>query len=466
MKYFLLFLIGLAPNFTSSQSTYFTVNNIHIKGNNKTKDRIIHRELDLKEGDTIIIKDIAKRILENEKRILNTGLFTDIKTNIVNWDFDENTADIEINLRENWYIYPAPIFELADRNFNVWWNEQNKSLSRVNFGLRVSHINLTGNKDYLKLVTQFGYTKKYEADYNYPYLNNNKNLGLGANIFFTENKEMGYATRNNKTLFYKAEDERILLRRFRIGTRLHFRPDLFQFHLFKVEYHRNSIDESIATEFNPDYFLDGRTELTFIKLEYDYAYDRRIFKLYPQSGFRIGANLRKEGLGIFDDYNSLQLSGIFDIYGGVKDKFIIGWSAKARIKLLEDQIAFANNTGLGYGTDVVTGYELYVIDGKNYFINKASAKYKIFSKNLNLNKAMPLQQLRYVSLRVYFTLNLDSGYVSESSYLFDNDLNNRWIYGYGPGLDFIIYNTYLFQIKYSVNHLGEKGIYFSNKTTF
>ena len=27
-------------------------------------------------------------------------------------------------LLENWYIFPIPKFELADRNFNVWWKEQ------------------------------------------------------------------------------------------------------------------------------------------------------------------------------------------------------------------------------------------------------------------------------------------------------------------------------------------------------
>jgi hypothetical protein len=38
-------------------------------------------------------------------------------------------------------------------------------------------------------------------------------------------------------------------------------------------------------------------------------------------------------------------------------------------------------------------------------------------------------------------------------------LNNRWIYGYGAGLDFITYYDLVFRIEGAINHLGEAGIY-------
>ena len=127
-----------------SAQEYFIVENVTLDGNKRTRDKIVLRELDFKNGDTIYFTQIQQRFLENEKRILNTGLFNNVSLNVKNWILATRKADIVIEMVENWYIYPAPIFELADRNFNVWWTEQNRSLSRVNYGIRLSHINFSG----------------------------------------------------------------------------------------------------------------------------------------------------------------------------------------------------------------------------------------------------------------------------------------------------------------------------------
>ena len=36
---------------------------------------------------------------------------------------------------------------------------------------------------------------------------------------------------------------------------------------------------------------------------------------------------------------------------------------KVKTNLIRDKVAFANNTGLGYNGNVVSGYELFVLDG-------------------------------------------------------------------------------------------------------
>ena len=75
---------------------------------------------------------------------------------------------LSLEVKESWYIYPAPIFELADRSFNVWWKEMNCDFDRVNYGIRIDHLNLTGRKDKFKIKFQQGYTRKYELEYNFP----------------------------------------------------------------------------------------------------------------------------------------------------------------------------------------------------------------------------------------------------------------------------------------------------------
>lgn len=443
---------------------YFIVNEIKFIGNKHTKDQILLNELDFEKGSKIEFSNFLKRKLENEKRILGTALFTGAELNIKNWNLETSNADIEITLQENWYIYPSLIFELADRNFNVWWTEQNRDFNRVNYGLGVDHINLTGRKDKLKLKIQHGYTRKYEINYNYPYIS--RTWGVFGEVFFANQKEIGYTTINNKTLFAKNDDERILLRRFRTSIGAAHRPDVYNFHDFKLEYHHNSIDEFVVEELTQDYFSDGATDLRYFTLKYDYAHDKRIFNLYPEGGYMVFANVTKEGLSIFDDFNNLSISAGFERYFKKGDRWLWGGRVKAKTNIIRNTVAFANNTGLGYGNDLIRGYELYVVDGTDWVLAKTSLRFKLFEKNHNWKKYMLIQQFKTMNVRLFLRANIDFGFVNEPTYKISNTLNNRFLFGYGPALDVLLYHTYIFSFEYSFNHLGESGLFLRSTFNF
>ena len=133
------------------------IRTIKIEGNRKTKEALILRELDLKLGDSVVITKLTDRLEYNQTLLMNTGLFNDVEINIKAWDQQEQDVDLSVKVVESWYIFPLPIFELADRNLNVWWTEHNASLKRVNYGLRFVYVNFSGNKDNLKLILQGGY---------------------------------------------------------------------------------------------------------------------------------------------------------------------------------------------------------------------------------------------------------------------------------------------------------------------
>ena len=449
-----------------SQGDFAVVDSILLEGNNKTKDKIIFRELDFEVGDTIYLENLTQRFLENEKRLLNTSLFTIVKFNVKNWKTDEKRFSILIDLNENWYLYPAPIFELADRNFNVWWKEQKRSLNRVNYGLSIDHLNFTGNKDRIKLKFQFGYTKKYEMRYVYPYLNKAQTIGFSGNLFYSDNREIGYITQENKTQFKQFDDERKLLTRFRVSGELNHRPSLFTFQSFRLEFHRNAIDEEIAQDFNPNYFLDGKTSIRFFLLNYDLRYDKRQFNLYPEGGYMIFFNIKKEGLGLYGDVNSFPISVEFEKYKQLTEKLTLGSRLKLKTNLNRNQLAFANNTGMGYGADIIHGYELYVMDGTDYAYLKTSARFRLFDFNFNWGGFMPLRQMKLMNIKTYFRMNYHTGYVNESYYKATNTLNNRLLTGFGPALDFVFYNNFLFQFEYSFNHLKEHALYIHSTNSF
>lgn len=453
-------------NISSAQDNTITITDIIISGNYHTQDRTILMELGIRKKDIIQLSRIHERIQDSRLRVLGTGLFNSVIVNLVEYNTKTQEAKLKIDVEENWYLFPMPIFELADRNFSVWWLEQNKSLKRVNYGLRLSHYNFTGNRDPLKMKVHFGYTTKYELTYQYPFFALDNKLGIGGSLFYAQNREIAYKTINNKTLFARNEDDRKLLSRLRIGPELKYRPDTYNFHGLRIEYHHNKIDEYVAQELNPDYFLDGKISLKFWYLEYDYSHDKRTYVQYPLGGYLLFGNIKKEGLGIINDYNNLSITiGAEKHWPLVQKKLILSTRNKAKTNIIRSRLAFANNTGLGWDSDIVSGYELYVMDGTDYGISMNSVKYMILDNNLNTTKWMP-RQFEKMNLTMFLRLNLDAAYVNEDTYIASNSLNNRIIYGFGPAVDVILFNNFLISFEYSFNDIGDQGLYFLSTISF
>jgi len=464
--YFIIFFLVLCSSLSiNAQSQYFVINEIILNGNDHTKPKVVLKEINYQVGDSIYFSDLNVILDQMKFQILSTGLFNSVIPNIKNYNPNLKKADIEITLEENWYIFPVPIFELADRNFSVWWKEQGRSLSRVNYGFRVSHYNLTGNKDPLRLKIHFGYTRKYELTYVYPYLSKDAKFGIGGSIFYSENREIAFQTIGNKTQFAQLQDERKLLSRFRIGPELKYRPDPYNFHSLRFEFHHNQVDDYVITDLNPNYFLNNKTDLRFLFLQYDYSHDRRLYRHYPLGGYLYFLNLKKEGLGIFNDFNNLSLTIGVEQHLKLSNKLVFSTRNKAKANLTRSIVSFANNTGLGWDTDIVSGYDLYVMDGTDFIISINSLKLLLFDSNMNTVKWMP-KQFRKMNLTVFLRANMDFAYVNERTYIETNTLNNRIIYGYGPAVDLIFFNNFIFSFEYSFNDIGERGLFFSNSIAF
>jgi outer membrane protein assembly factor BamA len=466
MYKFTIILFLLTTHLSSAQDNKVTISDIVIEGNYHSRKRTILQELNIKKNDTLLLKDIQLHLDNNRLRVLSTGLFNSVIINLSEYDINNSTAKLLITVEENWYIFPMPIFELADRNFSVWWQEQNKSLSRVNYGLRLSHYNFSGNRDPLRLKVHFGYTTKYELTYKYPFFALDNKLGIGGSIFYSENREIAYKTENNKSLFARNADDRKLLSRFRIGPEIKYRPDTYNFHALRLEYHRNKVDEYVIEVLNPDYFLNGRQSLNFFYLEYDYSMDKREYAQYPLGGYMLFGNIKKEGLGIFNQFNNLSITlGVENHWSLCNKRLILSTRNKFKTNIIRSTLSFANNTGLGWDTDIVSGYDLYVMDGTDYGITMNALKYMLLDNNLNTVKWMP-RQFRKMNMSVFLRFNLDAAYVNERTYVDTNTLNNRIIFGYGPALDLILFNNFLFSFEYSFNDIGDQGLYLISSISF
>jgi len=465
MSNWILLIFTLFLSFSLSAQQEIEISEINFTGNKRTKERVILNEIDFALGDKIPTTEIEELITVNESRLKSIGLFNSATIEIIT-DKDSKSV-VNIALVENWYLYPSFIFELGDRSFNVWWKEQNRDLSRINYGVRGRHYNLTGNKDPLLLVAQFGYTRKFELEYSFPYAFENNNIGFTGSVFFSDNREIPYRTLDNKPQFFQHPDERIMLQRFRTSINMRMRPAVEIHHALSLEYHNNSVDPYVVEELNSDYFRDDKTSLQFFMINYDFQFDRRINYLMPYNGYRLRFNAKKEGLAIFKEQNRFILRGVVEYYQPFSEFFGFGTKILGKTNLVRDPQSFANNTGLGWGGDLVTGYDLYVMDGIDHVLVKNHIKKRIINYDYKLKRPKFLpDQFKSINFQMHLRLNFDFAYVNDPVYFETNTLNNRWIYGYGPAIDLILYNSYLFSIEYSFNDLGEHGLFLEASNAF
>ncbi len=449
----------MLPFFGNGQTNnHVQISNIEIEGNKRTRENIILRELDFHVGDSIPMSNLNTRIEKNKTLLLATGLFLMVDMNIKEWSDDFN-IEISISVKEAGYFFPLPIFELADRNFNVWWNQFNRDFKRVNFGLSPIISNISGRKDLLKGTVQYGYTQKLELSYTLPSINKKQTVGLTTNVLMTRNKEIGYQTQENIVDFFRADDK-IMFRRFRYGIGFTYRPKLYQTHLFQSTFYHRTINSQVS-ELNPEFFLNGDEKQRFFAIQYQFEHNRLDLRAYPIKGHFVGVRVIKEGIGLFNDINRFYVRGTLGYYYPFKknEKYSIATAARGRVHFQRQQAPYYNNTALGYFADYLRGYELYAIDGMDYIYLKTALRYQIWSRNIDWKKAMPVKKLRVMPLRVFLSTHVDMGYVNDPYYTENNPLANDYLISAGVGLNFVLYIDKVVQVEYSVNKMGEKGLY-------
>ena len=110
------------------QDSMFEITNIRIVGNDRTKEFVIHRELTFSIGDSLSYLAIDSELEKSLLNLKNTSLFNFVT--VEHHAVDARYTEVLIVVTERWYVWPFPILEVADPNFNTWL--ETKNLARIN----------------------------------------------------------------------------------------------------------------------------------------------------------------------------------------------------------------------------------------------------------------------------------------------------------------------------------------------
>jgi len=458
MRTFFWLALAIAPCVAHAQMDNVYIDSISVQGNKKTRENIILREMLIGSGDTVSLVSLSGIMDRSEELIMNTGLFNRAEISFKGWEGATNKVHLLVTVEEAWYVYPVPIFELADRNFNVWWVEQGRSLQRLNFGMEFAHLNFSGKKDRLKATAKYGYTRRYALSYRLPYFNRAQTLGLSADMAYLRNREINFATKGNKQEFYR-DGEQFLYQRFQADLALSYRPRICASHDLIAGYRQNRVEDIVVQELNPDFFLDGRSFQRFFLLAYRFTFDQRDVRPYPWKGSYFHALLEKDGIGVFHDRNALTLWTGYDRYLPFGRRWSLGLEANAKYSFIRQQQPYNDYRAMGFGNQYLHGFEYYIMDGLDMVMMRSSLRFHLWEWGMDLGKAMPIQAFRKMPLRFCLSLNNDVGYSNDPFTGHVNSLNNRLLWGGGLGLDIILYYDKVIQIEYSFNNLMENGLF-------
>jgi outer membrane protein assembly factor BamA len=452
---------------------HIKIGKVIIEGNRRTHNRIILRELHLKTDSVIACSDTASAFRMEANKVFNTGLFNFVTVQTVNGipapDTLKNSyADLHVIVKERWYTFPYPVLELSDRSFNEWYYNRGASLSRINYGIRLTQNNLSGNNDPLKLTFQGGFTHRVELSYVSPYINKGMNAGFSGRVVYATEKSI-YVRTDSNTLHNFTQDTGNARERIIVNFAYSLRRGFFENHRFDVFFNQAKIS-AMAYAANPAYFGDGKLKQQFFQAEYNYTYDRRNIRAYPTRGHDFSFEMEQLGILPTDDVHLTSLRTSVGKYFTLPKLWFIATRADACLSIPQRQ-PYYNWRGLGYGNSFVRGYDKYVVEGAKYVTWKTSVRHRLIS-TIKHFPIIPLKQFATIPIDIYLKTYLDLGYV-ENNLVQQTDgviqksnarLSNTLLTGSGLGLDIVTFYNAVIRLEYSINRNYERGFYFYLKT--
>jgi len=435
----------------------FTVRDIIISGNRKTKEIIILRELPFHPGEQYVLPALVKKFEEARRQLMNTLLFHEVVVALKS--FEGYNVDILIEVKERWYLFPIPYFKFVDRNLNQWLVEQHGRLDRVNYGVKLLYNNTTGRNDKLNLWLMNGYTKQVSLSYDRPYMDKKMQWGMNLGLALGKNRELNYTTLHNKQVFFK-DTSHYVRSFFKAFAELTYRPAIHTRHRFGLAYTEENVTDTIVA-LNPAYFKNGRDRIGFPEMYYQVNFNDVDYIPYPLKGYSAEVQFVKKGLNKI--INLWQLNVKASGNWQIANNTYFGIRASGTVKLPFRQPYF-NQRLLGYKDFYMQGYEYYVVDGVAGGYLKAALSKELLHLNFYVKRKK--EELPYrVPFRIYAKLYANAGYMHHPQ-PGENSLNNRMLYSGGVGLDIITHYDFTIKLEWSFNQLGQNGLYLHRRTLY
>ncbi len=454
---FLITVFFTAFDSISQADNFVIIRTIIITGNKVTKEKIIRREFEIAEGDTIAVNDTSAVFRQIQNNLMNMSLFNfaDVRSKIDSSNSTNSlhhSTDILVHVTERLYIWPVPYLYLEERNFNEWL--EHKDLSRLNWGATVVHENFRGHHEQVSLGFKTGFNDLIVLKYNIPAIDKKQNTGLSFAYSFARVHNVFYDNIENSRKILELNNT-FAIRNSMIHASMTRRHGIFQTFRGYIQFNQYNFSDTLFT-LNPDFVEPQTARLEFFTISLLYKYDFRDYIHYPLEGFYYDCEIIKQGLGILSDerISIVNFKTSFRKYWKLDERLYFASGITTRLRLDSDR-SYYFGRGLGFGNDYVRGYEQYVIDGQNYVLLKSNIKYNFIRPGIITLGFIRTEKFRKIPYRFYINAFADAGYIKDKYTFEQNPLSNTILLGYGIGIDFVTYYDRAYRFEISRNSKNE-----------
>lgn len=486
-------LIALTPTILSGQTKdgalhlpddfstpYVEITKIEITGNKRTKEKIIIRELDFKQGDSLAVgihksayavgkgqkrfsrtdsSEVSLRLRYSRENIINTKLF--LMVDLYLEEIEDDNYKLKINVQERWYFWAFPILQLDYPNFNDWLRDPD--LSNLTMGLFASHNNLWGLGHQASVKAYGGSSQGVALGYLVPWVGDGQKIGLLLGGGWRRSSVVEYGSLENERQMSFEEGS---TQNFHFVSTLKFRPSLYNYAKVRLtasnvsmtdSLYSLTLDESIAS-----YLPANLQNIYFMTLYMDYLYDSRNSHTYPLKGSYFKGFVEKQGLGIIGhDVDYFNYGVDMHFYQEINDR----WYVAEMFKLLTssgENIPYYFKQNLTSGDDFIRGYDLYALRGDNMYYFRSNLKYNVIKPAVKKARKEKDKDSQFKNVPYAFYLNLiaDVGYMRDNKYGQYNPYNNKMLYSWGLGIDFVTYYDMVLRFEYVFTNIQSHGFFF------
>jgi len=476
-RYFLLFIsvfifpgnylcfsqdaIIMLENNAAKSEKKIRIDKIIIEGNKKTHKNIILRELQFTDGLCLDSLSLTKAIVESRKNLLKLPLF-----NYVTIETSEELTDIikiKIIVEERWYVWPQLSIINNERNFNTWMQE--KDFSKLDYRVAVKQYNVLGLNHILSAGYSYGYTREISLAYQNIFLDKKQHHFLGVSTRIFQQKSTFYRTYQNKQESFTNDNYNVIWGNF-LKLEYNYRPKHNAKHGISFSYNQIEISDTLFKS-NPNFLGDNQKINEYFEILYHFGYDKRDSRSYPLNGYSFNFNIVKTGIGILknNSIDLLSITGSFKEFYKISEHFYGAHSLSVK-KSLESSQPYYFKRGLGYG-DFIRGFEYYVIDSEDYYLLKNTIRFELLPPTISTLKFIPVKKFNKIHYAFYLTSFFDIGYAheKENEFIMQNTLSNRILFSGGIGFDISTYYDKVIRFEYSLNSLGEPGLFIHFKAS-
>jgi outer membrane protein insertion porin family len=321
---------------------------IEISGNEKTKDQVIRRELTLKPGDALNLKELEQSL----RRILNLGFFDEVGRKFAETE-DPDVADLTVEVKER---------KTGSASFGVGYSSSDGLLGYI----EVADDNFFGRGQRVNVKWEFGQRRTtYDLGFFEPYLDQHR-TSLGFRLYDTQ-RTLDQSTNGSKVTYHDHE------RGGEVTVGRPLSPDTRIYGKLTME----DVSRLHAADGTPVPGATGKNRSLTTSL----VNDTRDFILKPSQGGRNELSVEWAGKLLGSDYTFAKYNTDLAHY----------WKAGKSGQVLALRLAggFLDYQGqepvlarfLVGGSDTIRGYENNAFSGGKYLVLNAEYRFQL-AKNL------------------------------------------------------------------------------------